>query len=82
MPIAPQTWHFRQSIDYEVTANRAVLDFASRNRERLLMNMWRAGHDQILKGSTDTWTLTPKRIAALRPSSPIGFWPRDAALTG
>ena len=24
-PIAPQEWHFRQSIDYSVTANRAVL---------------------------------------------------------
>ena len=23
-PIAPQTWHFRQSIDYAMTANRAV----------------------------------------------------------
>ena len=29
-PIAPQRWHFRQSIDYSVTANRAVLDAASR----------------------------------------------------
>ena len=27
-PIAPQTWHFRQSIDYSITANYAVLDFA------------------------------------------------------
>ncbi len=29
-PIPPQAWHFRQSIDYSVTANRAVLDIASR----------------------------------------------------
>jgi hypothetical protein len=29
-PIAPQPWHFRQSVDYSVTANRAVLDYASR----------------------------------------------------
>ena len=34
-PIAPQTWHFRQSIEYEVTANKAVLDVASRYRETL-----------------------------------------------
>ncbi len=66
MPIAPQTWHFRQSIDYEVTANRAVLDYASKNREELLLNIWRAGHDQIERGNTDTWTLTPKRLAHLR----------------
>ena len=26
-PIAPQPWHFRQSIEYSMTANRAVLDF-------------------------------------------------------
>jgi hypothetical protein len=33
LPIAPQTWHFRQSIEYSLTANRAVLDFASRNKD-------------------------------------------------
>ncbi len=32
-PIAPQKWHLRQSIEYSLTANRAVLDFASRYRE-------------------------------------------------
>ena len=35
-PIAPQEWHFRQSIDYSVSFNRAVIDYASRNREHLL----------------------------------------------
>ena len=30
-PIAPQRWHFRQSIEYSLTANRAVLDIASRD---------------------------------------------------
>ncbi|MGD8319117.1 MAG: M14 family metallopeptidase [Gemmatimonadota bacterium] len=67
MPVAPhETWHFRQSVDYEVTANKAVLAYAATNREQLLLNIWRAGHDQIERGSTDTWTLTPKRIARLR----------------
>ena len=28
-PIEPQPWHFRQSIEYSMTANRAVLDIAS-----------------------------------------------------
>jgi hypothetical protein len=28
-PIQPQEWHFRQSIDYSVTANKAVIDYAS-----------------------------------------------------
>ena len=42
-PIAPQRWHFRQSIEYSVTANRAVLDVASRYRETLLFNIYRMG---------------------------------------
>ncbi|MCY4400928.1 MAG: M14 family metallopeptidase, partial [Gemmatimonadetes bacterium] len=33
LPVTPGTWHFRQSVDYSQTANRAVLDYASRNRE-------------------------------------------------
>ena len=66
LPISPQPWHFRQSIDYEVTANRAVIDYASRNREQVLLNMWKAGRSQIEKGSADTWTLTPRRLERLR----------------
>src|SRR5204862_299270 len=42
-PIAPQKWHFRQSIDYSMTANRALLDLASRDREKLLFNIYRMG---------------------------------------
>ena len=58
-PIAPQRWHFRQAIDYELTANRAVLDAASRYRETLLFNMYRMGKNSIERGSGDTWTMTP-----------------------
>src|SRR5688572_10478860 len=32
-PIGPQRWHFRQSIEYSITNNYAVLDIASRRRE-------------------------------------------------
>ncbi|MGH7675789.1 MAG: M14 family metallopeptidase, partial [Gemmatimonadales bacterium] len=35
-PIGPQVWRFRQSVEYSLTANRAVLDYASRYRETLL----------------------------------------------
>ena len=38
-PIAPQPWHYRQSIEYSISANRAVFDYASRNREVLLANI-------------------------------------------
>jgi hypothetical protein len=65
LPIAPQEWHYRQSIDYEMTNNRAILDLASRYRETFLFNIWRMGQNAIDNGSKDHWTVTPKRIAAL-----------------
>ena len=64
-PIAPQRWHFRQSIDYSITANRAVLDFASRYRETLLYNIYRMGKNSIERGSRDTWTTTPDELDSL-----------------
>src|SRR5438105_14967568 len=70
MPIQPQRWHFAQSIAYELTANRAVLDVASRYRETLLYNIYRMGRNSIERGSTDTWTVTPKRVAALQAAIP------------
>jgi len=65
-PIQPQKWHFRQSVDYSVTANRAVLDVASRNREIFLFNIYKMGKDSIAKGSTDTWTMYPRRLQAMK----------------
>ena len=65
-PIEPQRWHFRQSVEYSITANRAVLDFASRFRERLLYNVYRMGRNAIDRGNRDTWTMSPRRVAALR----------------
>ncbi len=65
-PIAPQVWHFRQSIDYSMTANRAILDYASRYREELLYDFWQMGRNSIARGSTDTWTTTPVLIEAAR----------------
>jgi len=70
MPIQPQKWHFAQSIAYELTANRAVLDVASRYRETLLYNIYKMGRNSIERGSTDTWTVTPKRVAALQAAFP------------
>ncbi|OYV67987.1 MAG: peptidase, partial [Gemmatimonadetes bacterium 21-71-4] len=34
-PVAPQVWHFKQSVDYSVSANYAVLDIASRRRDEV-----------------------------------------------
>jgi hypothetical protein len=64
-PIEPQPWHFRQSIDYSVSANYAFLDLASRYRETFLFNRWVMGQDQIKAGQKDTWTISPKRVDAM-----------------
>ncbi|HEY0305820.1 MAG TPA: M14 metallopeptidase family protein [Longimicrobiales bacterium] len=59
-PIAPtKVWKFRQSVDYSVTANYAILDYASRHREQLLYNIYHMGRNSIARGSTDTWTPAP-----------------------
>jgi len=65
-PIAPQTWHFRQSIEYSLTNNYAVLDIASKRKEDFLFNMYKMARNAIDKGSRDNWTIHPKRIAAVR----------------
>jgi hypothetical protein len=65
-PIAPQTWRFRQSVDYSVTANKAVLDYASRHREQLAYNIWFMGNQAIERGNKDHWTITPKIVAAAK----------------
>ncbi|HEX6133131.1 MAG TPA: M14 metallopeptidase family protein [Longimicrobiales bacterium] len=64
-PIAPQEWRFRRSVDYSISLNRAVLDYASRMRENLLHNVYVMGRSSIERGSTDWWTANPKRIAAV-----------------
>jgi Zinc carboxypeptidase len=64
-PIEPQEWHFKQSIDYSLTFNRAILDYASRNRENLLFNIYRMGQRSIDRGSHDYWTPSPSRINAI-----------------
>jgi hypothetical protein len=64
MPVNPGPWKFRQSVEYSVTANRAVLDVVSRNRETFLYNIWKMGSDRIAQGNRDSWTIWPKRIAA------------------
>ena len=63
LPVEPGVWHFRQSIEYSQTANWAVLDYASRNSDHLLFNIWRMGANAIERGSTDTWTTYPFLIA-------------------
>lgn len=65
-PAPPQTWHFRQSIEYSLTANYAVLDYASRHRDELLLNSYRMGRASIERGNRDHWTRHPGRVEAMR----------------
>jgi hypothetical protein len=66
-PITPQqTWHMRQSIEYSMTANRAILDYASRYRERVLYNMYVMGRDERKWGTEDHWTFTPHKMAKVQ----------------
>ena len=78
-PIAPQEWRFKQSIDYSISFNRAVIDYAARNREHLLYNIYRMGRRSIERGSEDSWTPSPTRIQALAEKAG-GSTDRDAEL--
>ena len=68
-PIAPQEWHFRQSVDYSVTANYAVFDIASKRREDFLYNIYKMGKNSITRGNTDHWTVTPSEVDTLTARS-------------
>jgi hypothetical protein len=65
-PVLPQeVWHFRQSIDYSVSLNYSVLDYAARQRDEVLFNIYRMGKNSIDRGGKDYWTLSPKRSDAI-----------------
>ncbi|MCI0437252.1 MAG: M14 family metallopeptidase [Gemmatimonadetes bacterium] len=64
LPVEPGPWRFRQSIDYSVTANYAVLNIASRRKEDFLFNIYRMGVNAIEAGSRDSWTHYPRRVLA------------------
>jgi hypothetical protein len=65
-PIAPGVFKFRTAIEYSVTNNYAILDLASKRHEDFLFNMYRMAKNAIDAGSTDHWTIHPKRIEAAR----------------
>ncbi|MGI4729734.1 MAG: M14 family metallopeptidase [Janthinobacterium lividum] len=65
-PVVPQVWHFRQSIDYSVSLNYAVLDYAARQRTELLYNIYKMGKNAINRGNEDHWTFYPKYIDSIK----------------
>jgi len=81
-PVKPQAWHFRQSIDYSISLNYSVLNYAVHNSEDLLFNIYRMGKNSIERGSKDNWTLSPKRIAAIKTAYSADQKTDDASGSG
>lgn len=67
-PVIPQRWYFQQSIDYSISLNYAVLNYAARYSDELLFNIYRMGKNSIERGSTDTWSFSPTKIDAINAS--------------
>ncbi|UZD24792.1 M14 family metallopeptidase [Algoriphagus halophytocola] len=65
-PVTPQDWHFKQSIDYSVSLNYAILNHAVRHGDELLYNIWLMGKKSIDKGSRDYVTMYPKYAQAVK----------------
>ncbi|MBN2198799.1 MAG: peptidase [Candidatus Aminicenantes bacterium] len=61
-PVTPRTWRFRQSVDYMITADLAILDAASKHREDFLYRIYRMGRNSIERGSRDHWTVHPRDV--------------------
>jgi hypothetical protein len=64
-PITPRKWYFKNSIDYSVSLNYAVLGYAQRYRDELLYNIYQMGRNSIERGKKDTWSFSPKKIDAI-----------------
>lgn len=71
-PIEAQKWNYRKSIDYSVSLNYAVMNYASRYRNELLYNLYRMGMNSVEKGRKDSWTVSPKVIELLSNTEPAG----------
>lgn len=68
-PVLPQKWFFKNSIDYSVSLNYAVLNYAQRYYDELLFNIYKMGKNSIDRGSKDTWSFSPKKIDAINAAA-------------
>ena len=79
-PHKPHIFYFREAIDYSITMNSAIMDYASRNRETVLKNRYLMGRNHIEKGSRDNWTVHPDIVDMVNADvkkdagKPGGFW--------
>lgn len=65
-PVVPTEWNFKMSIDYSVSLNYAILDYASRYGDQLLYNMYKMGRNSIERGSDDYWTHRPAHVEEIK----------------
>ena len=90
-PITPKTFHFKEAIEYSITLDKAIIDYASRYRETLLFNRYIMGRNSIQRGSQDNWTIHPKIVDAVKaevaqastasPQAPSSFGGRSRGIT-
>ena len=52
-PWPPGWWRLRDAVDYMETASMAVLEFAAKYKESLLLDRYKAGRDQIARGKKE-----------------------------
>ncbi|MCE9560389.1 MAG: peptidase [Armatimonadetes bacterium] len=79
-PVDAGLWHLRQSLEYEISANYAILDNASRYHETMLFNTYRMAKNSIERGSKDNWTRYPARITELGADALVKKDLRDARM--
>ena len=80
-PWKPGWWRLRDAVDYMETASLATIEYASKYKDSLLMNRYRAGRDQIALGATKPpFAYSSPRSSAIPspPSRCCGAW-RSAA---
>ncbi|SDR53896.1 Zinc carboxypeptidase [Paraburkholderia fungorum] len=71
LALAPQIWQAATTIEYQISAQKAVLAWVASNRERLLMATYTANRDAIEAGNRDTWTMGPSQLASLTTPDPF-----------
>ena len=81
-PVLPKKWFYKNSIDYSVSLNYAVLNYAERYSDELLYNIYRMGRNSIERGSKDTWSFSPKKIEAINEAAQKDRSANSAAMRG
>ena len=52
-PWKPGWWHLRDAVDYMETASLSVIEYASKYKDSLLLDRYKAGRDQIARGKAE-----------------------------